>query len=148
MVPRKGTEILLVQKTGPVYKVQGPQAEPPGLGSSWENLFFLAENGDTSLWELTGGRLRRPETSGAPVHGDVGSSCASHQEWKPALASPLYRWRDRKFMVWPRFHTDEWQNDIERLLVRSGLGFYEPQLWIWGLTWICQGGNPKPPRDL
>lgn len=74
MVPRKGTEILLVQKTGPVYKVQGPQAEPPGLGSSWENLFFLAENGDTSLWELTGGRLRRPETSGAPVHGDVGSS--------------------------------------------------------------------------
>lgn len=51
-----------------------PQAEPPGLGSSWENLFFLAENGDISLWELTGGRLRRPETPGAPAHGEVGSS--------------------------------------------------------------------------
>lgn len=23
-----------------------PQAEPPGLGSSWENLFILVENGE------------------------------------------------------------------------------------------------------
>ena len=90
-----------------------PQAEPPGLGSSWENLFILAENGESA-------------SGSSQVEGSEGQRCqahlsterwshlrASYQEWKPALASPLYRWRNRKFMVWPRFHTGEWQNDAE-----------------------------------
>lgn len=124
-----------------------PQAEPPGLGSSWENLFILVENG-----ELASGssQVEGSEGQRCQVHLSTerwGHLCASYQERKPALASPLYRWRNRKFMVWPRFHTGEWQNDMQRLCVRSGLGFYEPQLWIWGLTWVCQGSNPKPRRD-
>lgn len=107
-----------------------PQAEPPGLGSSWENLFILAENGESasgsSQVEGSEGQRRQAHLSTERWS----HLCASYQEWKSTLASPLYRWRNRKFMVWPRFHTGEWQNDAKRLCVRSGLGFYEPQLWV------------------